>query len=214
MFLRFDCVRVSVVDIHNCLHIVICSVSFNGVKIGWWPHARPGPAFPMLTIYYNLVFVYCPEKRRKKTKQKKTDEHLALSVLDLSDSQCWLNIEQIVLHELMGKLICGQHGAAATTKGIVDGQAILLNELFSSCGFLSFFLSPFQRAGDCIKREWNRVRRSPDGDFWLILTVSVVTMASKVAIVFDSSKQLSPAPFSILFFVLIFYFGCELVVLL
>lgn len=71
MFLRFDCVRVSVVDTHNCLHIVICSVSFNGVKIGWWPHARPGPAFPMLTIYYNLVFVYCPEKRRKKQNKTK-----------------------------------------------------------------------------------------------------------------------------------------------
>lgn len=87
-----------------------------------------------------------PREKKKKTKQKKkTDEHLALSVLDLSDSLCWLNIEQIVLHELMGKLICGQHGAAATTKGIVDGQAILLNELFSSCGFLPFSLPKSRR---------------------------------------------------------------------
>lgn len=87
---------------------------------------------------------------------------------------------------------------SSRTKGIVDRQAILLNELFCIANVFFFLDSPlFSSLGSSsLRQTQSGMDRSPDSDFWLISTVSVATMASKVAIVLDSSKQLSPAPFS------------------
>ena len=151
--------------------------SFNGVKIGWWHHAILALNFSQKKPFVVIYFVFLNSELWEKWK----DEHLALEFgLDSSDFPRWLKYWTDCVTGVDGNWFAA---SSSRTKEIVDGQAILFffNELFSKCFFFFFSLL----CGFLYQKQQRvEIERNPDSDFWLISTVSVVTMASKVAIVF------------------------------
>lgn len=151
--------------------------SFNGVKIGWWPHASPALNFSQKKTIRSYLFCFLKLRARRKMKRWTLGAWVWTWFV-------WFSTLIKVLNGLRYTGVDGNWFAASSsrTKEIVDGQAILffflmnyfLNVIFFSllCGFL------YQ------KQQRVEIERNPDSDFWLISTVSVVTMASKVAIVF------------------------------
>ena len=151
--------------------------SFNGVKIGWWPHASPALNFSQKKTIRSYLFCFFLKLGALRKMKRWT---LGAWVW----TWCvWFSTLIKVLNGLRyrswWKLICGQQQQDERNRRRTGDPVFFLMNYFLNVIFFSLLCGFLYQ-----KQQRVEIERNPDSDFWLISTVSVVTMASKVAIVF------------------------------